>query len=384
VAPAVTAYALTLGGRVGWRALRPAWLHAAGAGLLIAVVAAGSGWVASQLYALSGEPSWGPRVPLRGISGVKRGPAVGKTLHFLREHLEPGEPIYVARAEPLIYFAADAPNPTPFTGALQVWGIRKAQQERILQALEEVRFVVMSDLDHPIHTFFPDELPLVQAHLERFFRVPEFFTGASRLEDWMIVLARSGDAGPTAIDLVDPQRAQRAWVRGADGEIRQLTEPARRGPTRQNRRPLVVEMDTRGGGVDFDLAIPPDARFETGIGFYRIENQFQPDGTHFAVSVREREQEEFRLLGHWALFFDEEQRGRSWTAVGVDLSEFAGREITLRLESRAEDSAPGQAFWGSPRIALPPESKQAPAAAGPAGRQAQTDVAETRPVEAPW
>ena len=45
----------------------------------------------------------------------------------------------------------------------------------ILEALERVRFVVMSDIDQPIYTYYGDELPQVQAYLERHFAVPSGF-----------------------------------------------------------------------------------------------------------------------------------------------------------------------------------------------------------------
>ncbi len=357
VAPAVLAYAVTLLGVLATRRFRAPGPHRLGAGAVVAAVAAGGLLASIGLYRLSVPPDWGPRVPIRAISGAKRSPAVGRAIGFLRERLRPGEPIFVARNEALFYFATGAPNPTPYTGVLQVWGIRRDQQDRILAALDGVRFVVMSDIDHPIHTFYGDELPRVQAYLERHFNVPAEFTALSRLEDWVIVLERGRDRGATAVDLLDPRLPRRAWRLDAAGQVGPAPELPRF-PARQNRRPLGVPVDAHGAGVDFAVEVPPDARFEASIGFHRIEDAYQPDGTAFTLLVGE---DELREVGSWVARFDERNRGRAWTPVQADLSAFAGRRVTLRLAARAGLPVEGVAFWGSPRIV----QRRAEAAASP-------------------
>src|SRR5262245_4658497 len=108
---------------------------------------------ARWLAAASGPPAWGPRVPLRPVSPVYRLPSVPRVIHFLRERIAPGEPIFVARAEPLLYFATGATNPTPYTGVLPV--LNAEQEERIVAALPRVRYVVLSDVDQPSWTYSP-------------------------------------------------------------------------------------------------------------------------------------------------------------------------------------------------------------------------------------
>ncbi len=55
---------------------------------------------------------------------------------------------------------------------------------------------------------------------------------------------------------------------------------------------------------------------------------------------------------------DRLRSGRSWTPLEADLRAFADRRVTLRLEVKAKiPPAPGDLSWfGSPRIALAPES----------------------------
>ena len=66
---------------------------------------------------------------------------------------------------------------------------------------------------------------------------------------------------------------------------------------------------------------------------------------------------------------DSRDGGERWTPLEADLSAFAGKRITLRLELVPDDPIADPstllAWWGSPRIALPPEAA-APGAGGPA------------------
>ncbi|MBW2316311.1 MAG: hypothetical protein JRH10_19265, partial [Deltaproteobacteria bacterium] len=138
--------------------------------LALGLVAAVTG---ARLWSLSRPPSLGPRVPLRPI-GEAAG-SIAPAVHYLLERVEEGTPIFVARAEPLIYFATKTRNPTPFEGIIP--GFQEEQEEQIIRGLEEVRYVVMSDVDQPFMSFYSDQLPLVQAYLERHFQLAEGFRG---------------------------------------------------------------------------------------------------------------------------------------------------------------------------------------------------------------
>jgi hypothetical protein len=327
-----------------------------GAGASIAVLASASLWVGSQLFELAGAPSYGPKVPVPPVSPPKRGDTVPRVIRYLRANLEPDEPIFVARTEPLIYFATDAPNPTPYTGALQVWGIRGEQQDTILEALDDVRFVVMSDVDEPVQTFFGDELPRVQAAFERFYRVPSLFTGRKRAADWLLVLERSADRGPTLLDLRDHALGAKAWIRKPDGSRAPVPGPILDLPTRQNRRPLAHSLGARGGGVDWELRVPPNARLQVASGFKNLHSSTQPNRLQFLVRLSIGDG--FETLASRRVKFDPPRgNGRRWNEIEVDLTRFANEQVVLRLEAVSDSvPRPGRvAFWGSPRLAGPPE-----------------------------
>jgi hypothetical protein len=324
------------------------------------------------LHAIAGEPAFGPRLPLRPVSQAYRTPAVPRVIEYLRRRVRPGEAIFVPRQEPLLYFATATRNPTPFPGVLP--GLRELQEPRILEALEGVRFVVMSDIDQPIYTYYADELPAVQAYLERHFRVaPEF-----PLDDWswIAVLGRGRDRGPTAIDLIAERPRARAWIRGEDGRVAPATQVPQRLAARLLHRPLPVALGALGGGLDFELEIPPAAVFQAGIGYrglVSVDHQYiHPAGTTLAVSIARDGSSTadpvFEELA--AVRVDDGPRaGRRWTPLAVDLAPWAGERVTLRLEVRAAQPIRGDllAWWGSPRIALRPDAAKAPARSRPPG-----------------
>jgi hypothetical protein len=231
---------------------------------LALALALGSVAMGSTLYDIAGPPGhFGPRVPLRPVSEGHRGKAVAHTIRYLREHVVPGDPIFVARSEPLIYFATDTQNPTPYGGVIP--GMREEQQRVILEALKTVRYVVMSDIDQPVYTYYRDELPAVQAHLERYFRVPPDFFEEGLL--WLVPLERGRDRGATVVDFVDARANGRPWVRGPTGVRSPAPAFENKLGTRLNRRFLPFVLGARGGGIDFEVEIPENAVFQGDVGY---------------------------------------------------------------------------------------------------------------------
>jgi hypothetical protein len=275
-------------------------------------------------------------------------------IHYLRGHTQPGEAIFVARQEPLLYFATATTNPTPFEGVLH--GLRELQEPAILEALQgDVRFVVMSDIDQPLYTYYSDELPAVWAYLERHFRVPPGFP----LDDasWITVLERGPDRGETAIDLLEARSTARAWTLDWEGEPEPGRDAHQRLAARQLNRPFPIALGSRGGGLDFDLELPPAAVFQAAVGYRglsSVDRQYvHPPGTTAVVSVRPGGAESFEELGRVSID-DRPAGGRRWRPIEVDLARFGGQRVTLRLAFRA--SLPlGRdrvAWFGSPRVAL--------------------------------
>jgi len=315
------------------------------------------------LHGESTRPTFGPRVPLRPVSDVYQGPGLPRVIHFLRERIAPNEAIFVARAEPLVYFATGATNPTPYGGVLPV--LNEEQEARILEALPRVRYVVMSDIDQPMWTYYADELPRVQEHLERYYHVPRYFPLDQA--SWIVVLERGADRGETAIDLIAERPRSRAFVRNQPGEESDDSAPLPRLIARQNRRPLATRIGRFGGGIDFELELPRNAHFETDVGLRTMPSlealHASPTRSRIRVSLRRRGME-FEEIASWRTD-DRPEEGKRWIPLAADLSAFAGERVTLRLElvPDAPIVNPDLFWWGSPRIALPPEA----AAPGPGG-----------------
>jgi len=325
------------------------------------VLATGTGVAAVWLHDIAGPAVFGPRVPLRPVSRAYRSTAVPRVIHYLRRHTQPDEAIFVARQEPLLYFATDTRNPTPFEGVLP--GLREWQEPLILEALADVRFAVMSDIDQPIYTYYSEELPAVWAHLERYFRIPANYP----IDDysWIVVLESGPDRGATVIDLVT--EPGRTWLRDEDGTLQETSESPQRLASRQLRRPLPIALGPRGGGIDFEITLPEHAIFQAGVGFrglVAVDHQYiHPPGATLIVQVRA--DGGFETVASTRID-DGLRSGRRWQPMEADLAAWGGKRVTLRLEVQAAQALPpGLLSWfGSPRIALRPGSAT-PATAGP-------------------
>jgi hypothetical protein len=278
----------------------------------------------------------------------------------LNRHTEPGDPIFVARAEPLLYFATGTRNPTPYAGVIP--GMREEQSRVILEALREVRYVVMSDIDQPTMTYYRDELPAVQAQLERYFRIPPELNFVE--VQWLVVLEPGPDRGATAIDLIERASAARAFQRDRSGSVVDGPRFTDRISTKYNRRPLGFELGARGGGLDFELELPPDAVFQADAGLPLVnglKGLYQlPPRSLLRVSIGR--DGAFTAIVETPVI----RRGGvllRWTPLEADLSAWAGQQVTLRIELVTPRS-PEQhdlGYVGSPRIAVRPE----PASPGP-------------------
>ncbi len=305
------------------------------------------------VHEIKGPPIYGPRVPLRPVSISLRLPGVARVIHYLLRHARPGEVIFVARQEPLLYFATRTVNPTPFPGIFP--GMREWQEPIILEALDDVRYVVMSDLDQQFFTYYAEQLPAVNAYLERHYEIAPGFP----LDDlnWISVLARVPDRGATSFDFIEALDGARLFTRDFAGVETPASVAQARFSARQNKRVLPLPMGTGGGGADFRVRIPKGASFQAGLGFRGLVSDSgmygHPSGTTARLLVRRNGA--FEPL-HELRIDDRPDAGRSWTPVEVDLSELAGETVELRLEIRASHPLypEGFAWWGSPRIAVRP------------------------------
>jgi hypothetical protein len=315
--------------------------------LTLAAVVAGA-----QIYALSGPPTFGPRVPLRPVSELYQTPAVPRVIEYLRSHTKPGEEIFVARQEPLLYFATETRNPTRYEGMLQ--GLPHQQEEAVLNVLPHLRYVVMSELDSPERGVYSQELPAISAALERYFRLPDDFPMDAK--QWIFVLERGPDRGPTAVDFVAGRMSGRPWIRSHGGGIRWM-DPERMpvASARNLRRPLIVPVSDLGGGIDFPLEVPPSAVFQAALGLGMLMTSEglvrQQVGVNCFVRVLSAQHNE--VVASLELPGDP-SGDRGWQPIEADLSAYAGQRITLRLETVPWTplATPGFVWWGSPRVVV--------------------------------
>ncbi len=345
-----------LAGRIGaTRATRPRGATLA-ASVFVSVLLASSVGFAVWLNRASAGPSYGPRVPLRPVSAAYRSQSLPNVIQYLRQRVQPGEPIFVARAEPLLYFATDTVNPTPYPGILTAF--QKEQEAAILAALPRTRFVVMSEVDQPLWTYYSDELPRVQAELERYYHVAPFFPLGQ--DAWILVLERAGDRGPTAIDLIE--QPARAWIRDEPGHERDEPEPAPRLPARHNRRALGMRLGQWGGGLDWQIEVPPGARLQVDTGFIGMvstaDMHMHPVQSRIVISLRG--EDGFETLAQHAIRW-ERNEAPHWQPLEVDLSDHARERVTLRIALEPDEPVrtADLAWLGSPRIALAPELRTA-------------------------
>jgi hypothetical protein len=225
------------------------------------------------------------------------------------------------------------------------------QETETLRGLEEVRFVVMSEIDQPVFTFYRDLLPGVQRYLERHFRVAREFRG--KRAGWIIVLERAEDRGPAAIDLIARRDLARSWIRDGAGVV----SPAMVAPrlaTMQNRRPLPIALGAKGGGVDYEIEVPADAVFQAAVGLAKIRGRNRPHPTHVEFSVSVGRDGDFDRLATIPAQRHSDD-GSSWRPFEIDLAKYAGERIDLRIEVKPTFPLGDRriAWLGSPRIATP-------------------------------
>jgi hypothetical protein len=91
-------------------------------------------------------------------------------------------------------------------------------------------------------------------------------------------------------------------------------------------------------------------------GFKNLHSSTQPNRLQFLVRLSIGDG--FETLASRRVKFDPPRgNGRRWNEIEVDLTRFANEQVVLRLEAVSDSvPRPGRvAFWGSPRLAGPPE-----------------------------
>ncbi len=288
------------------------------------------------------EPeSLSARVPLRPVNAADVLEAA-QVVREVRARVREGEPMLVLGNAPLLYFATATRNPTRFPGVIPSLG--EEAESALLSELDAVDTIVSFEAGRL-------ERSRLQRHLERHFRVAEAFR--SPPTPTMIVLERGTDRGAVALDLVELSgQARRFIVDEHDAE-----RPARRQPptlpVSLHRRPLPFVLGLGGGGLDFDLELPPSARFEAEIGLAPLRGERLHGQPRGALTLWLERGEGFVQLARFEL---SEQEPLDWIPVAVDLARFGGSRATLRLgfEPRPGARPSSLAWWGSPRVVSHP------------------------------
>jgi len=175
------------------------------------------------------------------------------------------------------------------------------------------------------------------------------------------VLERGADRGATAVDLFAMRDEGRRFTLDGTGRESVPDGSAPELATRQNRRPLAVVLGEGGGGIDFDVDVPPGARFETAFGLQSIPgpsgNERHAGAVDLEILVRGADEDAgapFERLASDPIRFANGM-GAAWRTRRIDLSEHAGERVTLRLQAVPSAAAkPGSlVWWGSPRLVGP-------------------------------
>ena len=178
------------------------------------------------------------------------------------------------------------------------------------------------------------------------------------------MIERGPDRGATSTDFFDIRNTGVYWERKADFESLPVSPPPRIA-MHFNRRPVGIRLGRRGGGVDFrGVEIPPDAVFQASVGMYNMSSTVEfhehPKNTRLVLSLA-REGEGFVRLHSEPVLSVNYRRtaGRDWTPLEVDLSDYAGEQVTLRLELEVDRNLRPHrlSWWGSPRIAVRPRAE---------------------------
>ena len=306
---------------------------------------------------LAGAPTFGPRVDLKPVSPFYKTASIPNVIAYLRDRVHVKEAIFVARAEPLLYFATDTSNPTPYAGSIP--GFREQQEREVLAGLADVRYVVMSDRDGDALLYYARELPAVQAYLERYFGIPADFeldAAGDAPFTWIYVLERGADRGASVIDLSSLRSDSRSWYRDLEGALHPVTGDPPPYPARFNQRRFAILLGPRGGGGDFSLELPDAPVFRTSVG--RVGIALDPEhfpinpGLDLVVSVGDGDGDAFTPLASVPALIDPSERD-PWKSVEVDLAAFAKQRVTLRIEIAPARPAeePALLWLGSPHIA---------------------------------
>jgi hypothetical protein len=120
---------------------------------------------------------------------------------------------------------------------------------------------------------------------------------------------------------------------------------------------MPVQLGAGGGGVDFEIEVPADAVLLADVGLAKIRGHNPLHPKHIEFSFWIGRGGDFELLAVVPAQRHSDD-GSRWRPVEIDLAEYAGERVDLRIE--ATPTFPLEeatvAWLGSPRIAVRPRS----------------------------
>jgi len=332
---------------------RPVARHAALAVLLAA--GAGTAWLLAGLRAQHSEPLRGPR------AGVYARPAQARMLSELVEYVRrttaPDEAVGAMPYLPIALFLAERRAPHPASYIVWPFPEYPDRDRRIADALEaqQTPLVLYNFTQFPALPPMPEYAPELYAYLVEHYEMSRVFS--EELLGMRVAALRRADP-PAGERLLPELRAAEVFSESYDGS-RNRIQGARRDAFLQRQvwpfRPTLALRPLPFGArtvLSLRLRVPEGTRLESAVGVHPDAWFHIPtSATTFEVRVRDGD-------GSAPLFartLDPQRvlEERGWFPVDVDLSPYAGREITLELSTAASDpsgSSLAMGGWGEPML----------------------------------
>ena len=315
--------------------------------------------------------------------GEPKARALTKLLAYIDSHVPADRPLFVLPYEPGIYFLSGRDNPTRYDMVLP-GNVNRDSEEEIVRVLESERvpYIVLIEQYHFDYLRFRKlwaYAPRLYRYIYDHYRVPTDY-----------VVEPTANVGIVGARIADDERALyrvdydfidefRNWNWGTWLPDGQRVQGIRYVGALQDdikewwtvgvkdwmlRRVLFIHPEVpseKRRYVDYRLTVPAGGVLRTGLGLFEEVWDRDGRGVRFEVTVREGKEE----LGVFTKFIDpfHVPDHRRWRDFEIDLSAYAGHEVTvsLRTASTSQTNAYAWAGYGAPRVVVYPASDDAPA-----------------------
>jgi hypothetical protein len=348
---------------LAWLAV--AWLHEAQAkrprlgavamALVLLPACALTCWLLVELRRLHTDPLPGPRAGVYAKPGSAR--MLGEIVDYVEQTTPPGERVGAMPYLPIALFLADrfAPHPASYI----VWPFPEYpdRDRRVADALEaqQTPLVLYNFTQFPNLPAMPEYAPELYAYLVDHYEMVHVFSD-ELLGQRIGALRRQ--TPPPGEPLLGDLHEGELYSESYDGSRNHIVGRRRDGfVVRQTWpfRPVLALRPLPFGArsvLALPLRVPDGARLVSAVGVHP-DAWFQLPTSTTTFEVRARDGEDSALLYSRTLDPHRVLADRGWFDFEVDLSPYAGREITLELSTAASDpsgSSLAMGGWGEPRI----------------------------------